>query len=59
MVETASAMRIVGGASELRRPLNVGLMVFNDRPDDFFSGAITYLIPDKPTSKDQKLMITG
>lgn len=47
VVETASAMRLIGGASELRRPLNVGLMFFNDQPDLFFQYARIEVV-DKP-----------
>lgn len=36
VTETATSMRLIGGPSEWRRPLNVGLMFFNERPDEFF-----------------------
>lgn len=45
--ELASDMRLVGGPSELRKPLNVGLMFFNERPDDYFSYAKIEVV-DKP-----------
>lgn len=35
VTETAVSMRLLGGPSELKKPLNVGLMFFNERPDDF------------------------
>lgn len=34
--ELAENMKLVGGPSEMRRPLNVGLMFFHERPDNFF-----------------------
>lgn len=40
-------MRIVAGAVEWRKPVNVGLMFFNDRPDSFFPYARIELV-DKP-----------
>lgn len=36
VAETASSMHLIGGPSEFRKPLNVGLMFFNERPDNFF-----------------------
>lgn len=36
VVETATAMHLIGGPSEMKRPLNVGLMFFNERPDEIF-----------------------
>lgn len=36
VMEVASDMRLIGGPPELRKPLNVGLMFFNERPDVFF-----------------------
>lgn len=47
--ETAASMRLIGGPSELKRPLNVGLMFFNDRPDEFFPYARIEVV-DKPDS---------
>ena len=29
-------MRIIDGPKEMRRPINVGLMFFNEKPDSFF-----------------------
>lgn len=47
VTETAVSMRLLGGPSELKKPLNVGLMFFNERPDDFFSYARIEVV-DKP-----------
>jgi ATP-dependent DNA helicase RecG len=43
----AGSMRIAEGAVEYFKPLNVGLMFFNDRPDDFFRYARIEVV-DKP-----------
>jgi len=43
----AQSMHIVGGSSEDLRPLNVGLMFFSERPDDFFRYAQIEVV-DKP-----------
>ncbi len=32
----ATDMKLIGGPVEYRKPLNVGLMFFNERPDNFF-----------------------
>lgn len=45
--EVGTDMRIVGGPAELRKPLNVGLMFFNDSPDKFFPYARIEVV-DKP-----------
>jgi ATP-dependent DNA helicase RecG len=45
--EIGSDMRIIGGPAELRKPLNVGLMFFNDIPDNFFPYARIEVV-DKP-----------
>lgn len=34
--EVATDMHLVGGPSEYRKPVNAGLMFFNERPDNFF-----------------------
>lgn len=47
LVELAYDMRLIGGPSELRKPLNVGLMFFNERPDEFFGYARIEVV-DKP-----------
>lgn len=36
VAETAASMHLTGGPPEWKRPLNVGLMFFNERPDEFF-----------------------
>jgi ATP-dependent DNA helicase RecG len=43
----AGSMRIAEGATEYYKPLNVGLMFFNDRPDSFFRYARIEVV-DKP-----------
>ena len=45
--EIAASMRLIGGPPEMQRPLNVGLMFFNERPDHFFSCARIEVV-DKP-----------
>lgn len=45
--ETTNSMRLIGGSSEMKKPLNVGLMFFNDRPDSFFPYARIEVV-DKP-----------
>lgn len=45
--EVASDMRLIGGPSEMRKPLNVGLMFFNEQPDRFFPYARIEVV-DKP-----------
>lgn len=45
--ETGTDMKIIGGPTELRKPLNVGLMFFNDSPDNFFPYARIEVV-DKP-----------
>lgn len=47
VLEVATDMHIVGGPPEYRRPLNVGLMFFNERPDDYFAYARIEVV-DKP-----------
>ena len=47
LAELASDMRLIGGPSELRKPLNVGLMFFHERPDDYFGYARIEVV-DKP-----------
>lgn len=47
VADVASDMRLIGGPSEMRKPLNVGLMFFNERPDDFFNYARIEVV-DKP-----------
>ena len=45
--EVAADMRLVGGPSELRKPVNVGLMFFSERPDVFFPYSRIEVV-DKP-----------
>ena len=45
--EIGTDMRIIGGPAELRKHLNVGLMFFNDKPDNFFPYARIEVV-DKP-----------
>ena len=47
VAELATDMRLMGGPSEQRKPLNVGLMFFNERPDDYFRYARIEVV-DKP-----------
>ena len=47
VTETAASMRLIGGPSEWKRPLNAGLMFFHERPDDFFPYARIEVV-DKP-----------
>ncbi len=43
-------MRIVSGPDEYLKPINAGLLFFNNRPDNFFRGAITEIIQFKDDS---------
>ena len=43
----ATDMHLVGGPAEYRKPLNVGLMFFNEKPENFFSYAQIEVV-DKP-----------
>ena len=45
--EVATDMRLVSGPTELRKPVNVGLMFFNERPDNFFPYSRIEVV-DKP-----------
>lgn len=47
VLDVATDMRLVGGPREMRRPINVGLMFFNERPDYFFPYSQIEVI-DKP-----------
>lgn len=47
LTELAAAMRLTGGPAEMVKPLNAGLMFFNERPDNFFSYARIEVV-DKP-----------
>lgn len=45
--EVGTDMHIISGPSEYRKPLNVGLMFFTERPDEYFSYARIEVV-DKP-----------
>ena len=45
--EVAADMRLLGGPPEALKPLNAGLMFFNERPDNFFRYARIEVV-DKP-----------
>lgn len=45
--EIAADMKLLGGPTELKKPLNVGLMFFNEHPDKFFPYARIEVV-DKP-----------
>lgn len=45
--EVGTDMRLIGGPSEMRKPINVGLMFFNDMPEKFFPYARIEVV-DKP-----------
>lgn len=49
-IQVLRNMRLVHGPSEILKPLNIGLMMFNRRPDDFFPYAwIDLVIMPDPT----------
>lgn len=45
--DVATDMRLIGGPLEARKPINVGLMFFNERPDNFFPYSRIEVV-DKP-----------
>lgn len=45
--DVARDMRLIGGPPEARKPVNVGLMFFNERPDQFFPYSQIEVV-DKP-----------
>ncbi len=47
LADLATDMRVISGPRELQKPRNVGLMFFNDRPDNFFRYARIEVV-DKP-----------
>jgi ATP-dependent DNA helicase RecG len=51
----AEAMRMAAGPRENMRPLNAGLMFFNDRPDNFFRYARIEVV-DKPDPTGEGMM---
>jgi ATP-dependent DNA helicase RecG len=42
--ELCRQMRIISGPQEYLKPINSGLLFFNNRPDTFFRGAITEIV---------------
>ncbi len=53
--DMARDMRLIGGPPEARKPINVGLMFFNERPDDFFPyGRIEVVDKPDPTGIGMK-----
>lgn len=51
----ATDMRLVRGPSEYRKPVNVGLMFFNERPDNFFPySQIEVVIKPDPTGLNMR-----
>jgi len=59
--ELCRKMNIAKGPSENLRPLNVGLLLFNDNPDKYFRGCIIELIEYKDEVGDEfnELRFTG
>lgn len=55
-LELASSMRLVSGPREDPRPLNVGVMFFNDRPDEFLPGAYVDVVR-KPDPTGEGMMV--
>jgi ATP-dependent DNA helicase RecG len=53
--DLADSMRIAAGPRENIRPLNIGLMFFNKRPDDFFRYARIEIV-DKPDPTGDGMM---
>lgn len=48
--DVATDMKLIGGPQEYRKPVNVGLMFFNERPDNFFPySQIEVVIKPDPT----------
>lgn len=48
--DVATDMKLIGGPQEYRKPVNVGLMFFNERPDNFFQYTqIEVVIKPDPT----------
>ena len=55
LLDVACDMKIVGGTTEYRKPLNVGLMFFNEAPDDFFRYAQIEVV-DKPVPTGERMV---
>lgn len=54
-IQTLRDMRLVHGPSEILKPLNIGLMMFNRRPEDFFPYAwIDLVIMPDPTGNGMR-----
>ena len=56
-MDIARDLRVIDGPKEDERPVNVGLMFFNERPDDYFRYArIEVVYKPDPTGKGMKEM---
>lgn len=57
----ADSLHVVNGPAEDRRPVNVGLMFFNDRPEDFFRFARIEIVykPDPTGIGMDEHIVTG
>ena len=60
-LDVAESLRVVTGPPEDRHPVNVGLMFFNDHPEDFFRNArIEVVYKPNPTGRGmEKHISTG
>ena len=54
-------MRIAAGSSEYFKPLNVGLLFFNNHPETFFRGAITEIVifKDDASTEFEEIIFKG
>ena len=55
LVDVARDMKLIGGTTEYRKPLNVGLMFFNEAPDAFFRYAQIEVV-DKPVPTGERMV---
>lgn len=55
LIDIARAMRLVGGTTEFCKPLNIGLMFFNEAPDNFFRYAQIEVV-DKPEPTGERMV---
>ena len=55
LLDVTKDMKIVGGTTEYQKPLNVGLMFFNEAPDDFFRHARIEVV-DKPVPTGERMV---
>jgi len=55
LLDIARNMRLVGGTTEFCKPLNIGLMFFNDAPDNFFRYARIEVV-DKPEPTGERMV---